>query len=235
MKKKTDPWVLGIREALQCVALIRRSNLQTKNRLAVITLDSTLEIAIRQYLTNVKRITLDDKVHRHRDSLLKIAQSNIGTDSEVWNHLKYFWTTRNPQYHQEANVVVTEALYDEFQDIVIHFLKVMYDLDAGLDLKVEPSTMLGQKEPAASIDPKTLKSKVDIIVAIVGSFNVKGPEEIKQGMKKFGIKKKTNDNEIRVYLNSKYFYKDENGFRKLSEVGLQKFSSLTTKKLRGES
>ena len=86
---KHAPWLLGIIESLKCVALIRSSSLSTRNRLSLIMLDSTLEISLRQYLQNIKKITLDPKEHRPRHELFKIAKKNIDVPSEVWEHLDY--------------------------------------------------------------------------------------------------------------------------------------------------
>jgi hypothetical protein len=234
MSKKTGPWLLGLIEALKCVALIKSSNLQTRNRLALLMLDSTLEIGIRQYLVNVKKIILDDKQHRHRDTLMRIAKNNIKLEEEVWDHLSYFWNTRNPQYHQEANVVVTDAVYEEFQDIVVHILKLIYNLDAAQYLSSDLNAMFSGTGEKITLDTKKIKSKVDLVISAVATNDVKNPEDLKQALRKIGITKKISDDEARVYLNSKYFYKDENGNRKLSHSGLKKWSSiLTNSKLGG--
>lgn len=226
---KTSPWALGLIEALKCVGMIRASNLQTKNRLAMLMLDSTLEIAIRQYLTNVKKITLDDKQHRHRDTLIRIAKGHIDLEAEVWDHLKYFWMTRNPQYHQEANVVVTDVVFGEFQDIVSHILKILYGIDSHAHLSTLPSELFAADSTSNSVDFTKLKSKTEIVIAAVSSGDIKGPAELNQVLKKLGIKKKLKDVEARVYLNNNYFYKDDQGFRRLSGAGLTKLSSIVAR------
>jgi len=229
MSRKTSPWAFGLTEALKCVGIIRASNLQTKNRLAMLMLDSTLEIAIRQYLTNVKKITLDEKQHRHRETLIKIAKGHIELEDEVWDHLKYFWMTRNPQYHQEANVVVTDAVYGEFQDIVTHVLKILYGIDSHDYLSVQPNELFAVGTGTNSIDFAQLKSKTEIVVAAVSSADIKGPSELSAVLRKLGIKKKIKDDEARAYLNSHYFYKDEQGFRRLSGAGLTKLSTIVAR------
>jgi len=236
MSKKTSPWALGLIEALKCVGVIRASNLQTKNRLAMLMLDSTLEIAIRQYLTNVKKITLDEKQHRHRDTLIKIAKGHIKLEDEVWDHLNYFWTTRNPQYHQEANVVVTDVVFEEFQDVVSHVLRILYGIESHPFLTLEPSELFAVDARPNTVGFAKLKSKTEIVIAAVSSGDLKGPNDLKQMLKKLGIKKKINEDEARVYLNSNYFYKDEHGFRRLSGAGLTKLSSMTARlKSKGDS
>lgn len=226
MSKKTSPWALGLIEALKCVGMIRSTNLQTRNRLAVLMLDSTLEIAIRQYLTNVKKITLDDKQHRHRDVLMKIAKGHIKLEDEVWDHLNYFWTTRNPQYHQEANVVVTDVVYAEFEGIVAHVLKVLYGIESQVYLSPNADDLFMRAARRDAVDPAKLKSKVDIVIRAVSDGDIKGPSDLQQVLKRLGIRKKIGDDEARVYLNSNYFYKDEHGFRRLSQAGLAKLSSM---------
>ncbi|MEM0478048.1 MAG: hypothetical protein QXH32_02140 [Candidatus Caldarchaeum sp.] len=56
------PWTRGLVEALKGVKIIRNSKLETRNRLALILLDSILEIAFKHFLIYERNIELDKKM-----------------------------------------------------------------------------------------------------------------------------------------------------------------------------
>src|SRR5438093_12649760 len=77
---RTTPYTGGLADALRCVGMIRSAPLPTRNRLAFLTLDSTLEIAMRLFLKHKKRITLDPLKHRRRDVLIGMMKKNMKQD-----------------------------------------------------------------------------------------------------------------------------------------------------------
>jgi hypothetical protein len=224
---KDAPWLLGIIEALKCVALIRSSTLSTRNRLSVIMLDSTLEISLRQYLQNIKKVTLDPKEHRPRFKLFDIAKKNINVPVEVWDHLDYYWNTRNPQYHQDANISVPDIVYNEYAELICFMLDKMFNMKSKeyLEFKTEELISHGKLD-SMQIDPKKIASKIDAIIAVIVSFDVRKTEDVREGLKRIGISLKFSDEEIRAYFSQKYFYRDENGIRRLSHAGKERLKQL---------
>jgi len=224
---KDAPWLLGIIEALKCVALIRSSILSSRNRLSLIMLDSTLEISLRQYLQNIKKITLDPKEHRPRYRLFDIAQKNINVPSEVWDHLNYYWNTRNPQYHQDANISVPDAVYQEFAELVCFMLSKMFNIESKEYLEFPIEQLVSASKPdVLKVDPKRINSKTDAIVAAVATSEITKTQDVQEALKKLGIRFKFSDHEIRSYLSQRYFYKDENGIRRLSLTGKERLAKL---------
>jgi hypothetical protein len=224
---KDAPWLLGIIEALKCVSLIRSSTLSTRNRLSLIMLDSTLEISLRQYLQNIKKITLDPKEHRPRFKLFDIAKKNINVPVEVWDHLDYYWNTRNPQYHQDANISVPDTVYNEFAELICFMLDRMFNIKSKEYLEFQTEQLVSHGKPdSIRIDTKKISSKIDAIIAVVTTFEISKAENVREGLRKFGISYKFSDEEIRAYLSQKYFYRDENGIRRLSHAGKEKLNQL---------
>jgi hypothetical protein len=224
---KDAPWLLGIIEALKCVALIRSSTLSTRNRLSLIMLDSTLEISLRQYLQNIRKITLDPKEHRPRFKLFDIAKKNINVPVEVWDHLDYYWNTRNPQYHQDANISAPDTVYNEYAELICFMLDKMFNMKSKeyLEFKTEELISHG-KSDSMQIDPKKIASKIDAIIAAVVTFEVSKTEGVREALKRLGISLKFSDEEIRAYLSQRYFYRDENGIRRLSHAGKERLRQL---------
>lgn len=227
---KDAPWLLGIIEALKCVALIRSSTLSTRNRLSLIMLDSTFEISLRQYLQNIKKITLDPKEHRPRFKLFEIAKKNINVPAEVWDHLDYYWNTRNPQYHQDANISVPDTVYNEYAELICFMLDKMFNMKSKEYLEFQTEQLVSHgKADNIQIDPKRIASKIDAIIAVVATSEISRTEDVQVVLKKLGLPFKFSDHEIRSYFSQKYFYKNEEGFRKLSLVGNERFKQLLQK------
>jgi len=227
---KDAPWLLGIIEALKCVALIRSSTLSTRNRLSLVMLDSTFEISLRQYLQNVKKITLDPKEHRPRFRLFDIAKKHINIPPEVWDHLDYFWNTRNPQYHQDANISVPDTVYNEFAELITFMLDKMFNIKSKEYLEFQAQQLVSHgKVDNVHIDLKRIASKIDAIIAVVATSEISRAEDVQVGLRKLGLPFKFSDHEIRSYLSQKYFYKNEEGFRKLSLVGNERLKQLLQK------
>lgn len=225
--KQQAPWLSGIIEALKCVSLIRSSTLSSRNRLSLIILDSTLEISLRQYLQNVKKVTLDPIAHRPRHTLFEIAKKNIDVPTEVWDHLGYYWNTRNPQYHQDANISVQDTVYQEFADLVCFMLDKMFNINSKEYLEF-PAEQLASSSTsdAVRIDPKKITSKIDTLIAVLAEPKT-GTREVGEALKQLGTKHKFSNNAIRAYLSQKYFYKDELGLFRLSLTGRDRLKQLS--------
>src|SRR5262245_1119663 len=139
--KKAAPFTAGIEDGLRCVALIRRSRLGTKNRLAFLTLDSVLEISPRVFLKHRRRLTLDPVKHRRRDVLVSMAKKHLQVDNSVWEQLTYCYEDiRCPLYHQASDMTVTDAMLDDFADTVTYLINQMFGIDA-VSVITEESTM----------------------------------------------------------------------------------------------
>jgi len=224
---KHAPWLLGIIEALKCVALIRSSKLSSRNRLSQIILDSTLEVSLRQYLQNVKKITLDPKEHRPRLRLFEIAKKNINMPLEVWDHLDYYWNTRNPQYHQDANISVPDTVYQEFAELVCYMLDRLFDMKSKEYLEFPIGQLVSISKPDdVHIEPKKIVSKIDAIIVAVATSDIKKTQDVQEAVKKLGVPFKFSNEEIRSYLSQKYFYKDDKGIRRLSLSGKERLNQL---------
>ncbi len=86
------PWVRGIADNLAAAKLLLDSVLESRNRLALILLDSALEIGFREYLENVKKITgLDDDAMKHRENLIKVVGRNSKITEDDWTQIDFFY------------------------------------------------------------------------------------------------------------------------------------------------
>lgn len=225
-------YTAGIMDALRCVGMIRQSSLPTRNRLAFLTLDSTLEIAMRLYLKFKKRITLDPVKHRRRHVLVDMMQKNMTQDPDLWNQLTYCYENiRCPLYHEASDMTVTDVMLEDFQVTVCFLINKMFGIDAaqpvaeGLLTDGTTATAIGPTE----MDFSRLK-KVDAIVLALGRQPQKESAAILVHLRSLGYTDRLTPSTISAYLSrGGYFFKDPtDGVWKLTEfVGRQRYRQIT--------
>src|SRR2546428_3399862 len=99
------PWVRGLADNLAAAKLLLDSTLESRNRLALILLDSALEIGFREYLENVKKITgLDEEAMKHRETLVKVVRRNSRIIEDDWTRVDFFYVLRCNCYHESASL-----------------------------------------------------------------------------------------------------------------------------------
>jgi hypothetical protein len=212
--------------------MIRAAPLPTKNRLAFLTLDSTLEIAMRLFLKHKNRITLDPQKHRRRDVLLDMMKKNMKQDDDLWDQLTYCYENiRCPLYHEASDMTVTDVMLDDFQETVCFLLKEMFGIDAaatvaeGAPAESEPSSV-----PSGSLVDLNRLTKVDAVVLSVGREPRKDASAILSDLRSLGYTARLDLNTISAYLSrGGYFFKDPaDGLWRLTEfVGRKRFRQIT--------
>lgn len=126
------PWVRGLYEGVIAADVIARQNLEQKNRISLIVLDSTLEIAFKEYLVN------DSGQHYSDAKLLEIFGSRHKVHTEVkkyitlsddtWKKITHFSNLRNKMIHQRATGGVSDQELRDFRRVVESVLKTLYKL-----------------------------------------------------------------------------------------------------------
>src|SRR5207249_868069 len=85
----TKPWTVGIYESIVAVDWILKQGFEQKNRIALILLDSTLEIAFKEYLvnesgkyySNAKLLALFEKRHEVHKEIVSV----VAITTADWN------------------------------------------------------------------------------------------------------------------------------------------------------
>ena len=137
LKKK--PWTIGLIESLGVVDIVLSQNLETKNRVALILLDSNFEIALKEYI-----VSRTDKFRPDKYNDTKIAEifkSRHKVITEVTAHVKFsktllrkvshYYQLRNKLVHERATVGITDAQIADYQALVEKVLSTLF----GLKLK----------------------------------------------------------------------------------------------------
>ena len=126
------PWVVGLYESVIAVDWILKQHFDQKNRIALILLDSTLEIAFKEYLINETGNEYSEKkileLFLNRKEVEKeIAKSITFTDSQ-WKKVKNYYQKRCDLIHRKATLSISDKEIIDYRKTVESILKKMYEL-----------------------------------------------------------------------------------------------------------
>lgn len=124
------PWARGAVEADIAVEVIQKQRLDQKNRLALILLDSSLEIAFKDFLVNesghhyndAELVSLFSARHRVESEVKKY----ISIEDHVWSKLKFYYGLRCKLVHERSSVGIGDSDIDEFRAIVQAVLSKLF-------------------------------------------------------------------------------------------------------------
>lgn len=127
--EKNKPYVKGIHETVSMIPRMKKFPIRSKSRLILIVLDSTLEIAFKEYLI------YESEDHYNDEKLNTIMKSRHKVHTEIkkifgnkidWTRLQYFYNIRNQLVHQRATVAIDESEIEEFENIAKETLHILF-------------------------------------------------------------------------------------------------------------
>ncbi|NHM03792.1 ATP-binding protein [Flavobacterium celericrescens] len=133
---KSKPWTKGLYESIIAVDYISKQRIETKNRIALLMLDSALEISFKEFLVNdvtskyytdtdIQRIFA--KRHLVVDEIKKYVSKKDITDID-WKKIKYYYDLRSKLVHERATVDITDNQLKDHREITEKVLKVLFKL-----------------------------------------------------------------------------------------------------------
>lgn len=126
------PWVRGLYEGVIAADLISKQNLEQANRIALIVLDSTLEIAFKEYLVRESSHHYSDaalaKIFQTRHNVHVEIQKYVTIDATVWKKIGHYSDMRNKLIHQRATAGVSDRDLEDFRSVVETVLRKLYKL-----------------------------------------------------------------------------------------------------------
>jgi len=130
------PWTKGLYEGVIAVDVVSKQHLAQKNRIALILLDSTIEIAFKEYLVNEVKTYYSDaqlavifsKRHLVHDEIKKHKKQVSIADGD-WKKLSYYNGLRNKLVHERASAGISNADIEEFRSLVEKILAKLYKLN----------------------------------------------------------------------------------------------------------
>lgn len=132
---KQKPWIAGIIDALIAVELIlKERKIVQRNRIALILLDGTLEIALKDYLVNESGHVYSDKslseICRVRSEVQKEFIKYVPTIPEWdWSAIDYFYKIRCKLVHERASAGISDEQIQSHREVVHKILKEAFKLE----------------------------------------------------------------------------------------------------------
>jgi hypothetical protein len=129
----TKPWTQGLFEGVIAVELISKNHhLELRNRLSLILLDSTLEIAMKEYLVNESGTYYNDAqlltIFAKRHLVVAEVKRYVTFDNPTWTKIAYYNNLRNKLVHERASVSIPDREIADYREVVEKVLSRLYGL-----------------------------------------------------------------------------------------------------------
>jgi len=123
-------WAEGLQDSIIAADSIFKMNLMQKNRIALIILDSTLEIAYKEYLVNEKNIGMKKfaSISNNRTDVQKEVLNYIKVSATMAKQINHYYLLRNQLIHQRATPNISDPDITKYRKIVEIMLKKMFGL-----------------------------------------------------------------------------------------------------------
>jgi hypothetical protein len=133
---KDSPWTVGLVEAIAAVDIIQKQRFDTKNRIALILLDSDFEIGLKEFI--VHRTDLfppaqygDTKIaqlFKDRRLVINEVLSKQPIPAALISKANHYYLMRNKLIHERATVGVTDTDVENYRVTVQSVLKILFKL-----------------------------------------------------------------------------------------------------------
>jgi hypothetical protein len=130
----TMPWVLGLIESIAAVDHLGKSKLHTQNRIKLIVLDSTFEIAMKEFIAKNPKLY---PPHQYTDAQLQnIMAKRTVAINEVRKHVdipqklvdkaQHYYGLRNKLIHERTTADVSDLVVADYESVVRAVLKKLF-------------------------------------------------------------------------------------------------------------
>lgn len=127
------PWTKGLYEGVIAADLISKQHLDQRNRISLVVLDSTLEIAFKEYLVNDSGVTYNDArllaLFRNRHDVHREIQKYVTLSADIWKKINHYYNLRCELIHKRATAGITDPQLQDYRELVEHVLRKLYGLN----------------------------------------------------------------------------------------------------------
>jgi hypothetical protein len=135
------PWAVGAYESIIAVESIRKQRLTQQNRILLILLDSSLEIAFKDYLAHETDPPPSEarlyNLFQNRAEVHKEVAKTIRPGDDIWKKVGYYYKQRCELIHKRVSVAISDEEILDFQNIVEILLGDLFSLSFP-DLEQNP-------------------------------------------------------------------------------------------------
>jgi hypothetical protein len=129
---KKKPWARGLYEGVIAADLISKQHLEQKNRIALIVLDSTLEIAFKEYLVNESGTHYSDQqllaIFAKRHLVHSEIKKYVRISKDSWQKINHYYGLRCQLVHNRAMAGISDVQIQDFREVVESILGKLYKL-----------------------------------------------------------------------------------------------------------
>ncbi len=134
---KEKPWVKGHYEAIIAVNELPKLKLEQNNRLSLLILDSTLEIAFKDFLINESSAGFSEQrlasIMKDRSLVHSEIKKYVKLSSKIWQRVEYFYKMRCELVHKRVSVNISDDDLAIFKATVENILHKMFKLSFKLN------------------------------------------------------------------------------------------------------
>ncbi|MDF1847004.1 MAG: ATP-binding protein [Parvibaculaceae bacterium] len=131
-----QPWTLGLVESISLIEIITRQKLDTKNRAALLLLDSNFEIALKEFIINRQDLfphsQFSDRhikeLFKRRDDVIGAITNHVPIPEATLKRIGHYYKVRNKLIHERATVDITDTDIKNFRKAVEQVLKKLFSL-----------------------------------------------------------------------------------------------------------
>lgn len=131
------PWTLGLLEAVSAVDSIQKLKLETRNRIALILLDSNFEIGLKEFVIhrtdlfppkNYDDAKIKDLFSR-RYKVVAEVKNKVNLPQKLVAKATHYYEMRNKLIHERATVGITDKDVAIYRDTIEQILTRLFDLN----------------------------------------------------------------------------------------------------------
>lgn len=130
------PWTLGLVEAMGLVDLIFKQNLETKNRAALILLDSNFEIGMKEFIVNrndlfkphIYNDAMIASIFKSRHKVIQEVTAHVTLSATILGKINHYYGLRNKLIHERASVGITDKQVEDYRAVIETVLRKLFNL-----------------------------------------------------------------------------------------------------------
>jgi hypothetical protein len=133
---RDQPWTLGLVEAIAAVDIITRQKLDTRNRIALILLDSNFEIALKEFIVHradlfPKRDHDDARIRTlfgSRQAVIDAVSARVPEIKLYLPRASHYYQMRNKLIHERATVDISSHDVANYRQTIESILGLLFKL-----------------------------------------------------------------------------------------------------------
>jgi hypothetical protein len=136
-KMKNLPHTIGLVEAMGMINVLTKQKLETRNRAALILLDSNFEIALKEFIVHDQKLfpTRDypdnqiKHIFKQRTSVIKEVQAKVPKlTNDMVRKVNFYYGLRNKLIHERTTVPISDREVADYRSLIQKILNLLFGL-----------------------------------------------------------------------------------------------------------